>query len=119
MSKRIILTIDKREAETLNFLLARYGGKAPAYFRYLLKAAYEKEFGGYKSGKITGIVKNLNSKIELTDEQYCEKVGGKSVKGEDGLLKCRLDRIGGGSYYNVPIENRELIKFRAKELKLI
>lgn len=119
MSKRIILTIDDREVETLNLLLAKYGGKAPAYFRYLLKRAFEKEFGGYKSGKITGLVKNLNPKIELTDEQYCEKVGGSVGKDKDKNLVCLLHISGGGAPLSIPIGARGLIKSRAKQFGLI
>lgn len=119
MSKRIILTIDDREVETLNLLLARYGGKAPAYFRYLLKRAFEQEFGSYKAGRITGLIKNLNPKIELTDEQYCESVGAKVESGTEGNTMCFVAKPGTQNGYKFPISERKRIKECAKNFGLI
>lgn len=118
MSKRIILTVDDREDEMLNLLLLRYGGKPSAYFRYLLKGAFEREFGSYKSGKITGIVKR-DHKIELTDEQFCEQCGMKPYKdSESGMMRCGY-QVPGGQFWSVDIENRAVIKGRARQFKLI
>lgn len=80
MTKRVTTILDDREAMNLNLLLAKYGGKASAYFRTLLKQAYEKELGGYKEKKRS--IKTI--KIDPTPEQICEMLGGKVGKNDSG-----------------------------------
>ena len=102
MSKRINLILDDLEERNLLILLTKYGGKPPEYFRFLLKLAYEKEFGGYKSDKVRTI-SNLPEEV-LTPEQKCEKAGG-AVFTENGTLKCRLPQNDDRSMFlSFPIE---------------
>jgi len=115
MSKRISVIIDDREVENLNVLLGKYGGRAPEYFRSLLKEAYKQEFGGYKSGRSRSILDVPED--QLTDEQFCEKCTGRVMTREDGGKVCAL-RIG-DSMYKIPLTNREGIEGMAKKLKLI
>ena len=120
MSKLILIRVDDREARNLDLLLEKYGGKAPAYFRYLLKSSYEKEFGSYKSPKFGKIRKILSTSVqELTDEQFCEAVGGRVKKHDNGTIMCFLQIPGGGAPLAVPIGARALIKNRDKQMGLI
>jgi hypothetical protein len=103
MSKRVNIFLDDIEERNLGELLKRYGGKAPGYFHILLKKAYEKEFGGYKSGR--SVIKSI--KEELTDEQYCELFGGKVGKSpRDGTPLCIKGAFG------VPLGDRDRIRQR-------
>ncbi len=102
---KVTLILSEIEEQNLNVLLNKYGGKAPAFFHMLLKDAYEKEFGGYK-------MKTLKVKpIEeaLTDEQYCEMLGGRVGKNSDGNPVC----IKGA--WSVPLDQRVMMKNRFKE----
>jgi hypothetical protein len=104
--KRVSIFLDKVEERNLRDLLERYGGKAPAYFHTLLKDAYNKEFGGYKS-KIAKVIRDKPEE-NLTDEQFCELYGGKVKRNSDDVLVCVK------GMWSVPIERRDLIKQRFK-----
>ena len=80
--KRIIFSIDERESLNLELLLAKYGGKAPAFFKHLLKEAFKKEYGGYNSPSDQKI-KPIEP--ELTIQQWVESKGGqvKKINGID------------------------------------
>lgn len=108
MTRRINLSLDKREAENLNLLLGKYGGKAPAYFRALLKEAFEREFGGYKRKKIMQVLDVPEE--QLTDEQFCEKFGGRVMRDSAGTRTCGIRIPGGSSIYSIPLSSRDRIE---------
>ena len=115
MSKRISIFLDEQEEKNLNTLIGKYGGRAPAYFRFLLKEAFEREYGGYKSGKFSKILGIPEE--EVTDAQFCESNGGK-VAHREGFEVCLLE-INESSSISVPLSNRNRIKDLAKQYKLI
>jgi hypothetical protein len=115
MSQRLKISFDDREAENLAMLIERYGGTPQSFVRGLINRAFEKEFGGYKAKgtRKVGIVGD-----EITNEQFCEMMGGKVVR--DGeLTMCLLKRPEAGGGYSVPIGDRTRIKGYAKSLELI
>ena len=91
--KRIIFSIDDKEALNLQTLLAKYGGKAPAFFKMLLKEAFREEYGGYKSKEKIKPIKE-EPEVELTDEQFCLSKGGKISK-HNGRPVCLIEYPGG------------------------
>ena|SRR3990167_5552093 len=111
MSKlRISIFLDEVEEKNLASLLKRYGGKAPEYFRMLLKESYRKEFGGYKSRKIK--IQEIPEE-DLTPEQICEGVGGKVSKRNDGMVVC-LMKLASGFERSLPVTMTKEIQDYAK-----
>ena len=82
--KRINLFLSDSEYGNLNTLVKKYGGKPTSFLRTLLKQAFEKEYGGYKSKSVR--VESIKEE-ELTPEQLCERAGGK-IEMRNGEKKC-------------------------------
>ncbi|MEK6897599.1 MAG: hypothetical protein AABW93_03660 [Nanoarchaeota archaeon] len=103
--KRINIFLSDIEEKNLRALLQRYGGRAPAYFKLLLANAYKEEFGKYnaKSKQIKPIEE------VISDEQYCEMLGGRVGKNSDGNPVCVKGT------WSVPLDRRDLMKSRFKE----
>ena len=107
--RRINLFLNDIESKNLDSLLNKYGGKAPEYLRTLIKNAFSKEFGGYK----TKAVRFVLPQEELTDEQFCEKFGGKVKKDDGSGGKCEIKM--GGSVVSIMLTDRKTIKQYGKE----
>ena len=87
--------------KTLRFYIEKYIGTPAAngidlmlFTNPYLRKSYEKELGGYKADKVKTIT-NLPENI-LTDEQKCEKVGGKVFMNND-IKSCKLPTNPDGS----------------------
>jgi len=90
MTKRINIFLDNQQERLLNILLKKYGGKAPGFFKDLLRDKYDKSFPPYNEGKkVARAIKDLIPEEELTPEQLCEQIhGGRVIKSPDGSMKC-------------------------------
>lgn len=99
--KRVIFNLDERESLNLEALLSKYGGKAPAYFKYLLMKAFEKEYGSYNSPSDQRI-KTIEP--ELTNEQLCES-NGMSVIKHQGVPYCFYQGTGGELDWKWPVDD--------------
>lgn len=106
MSKRITVVLDEREFRNLNYLLERYGGKPGSYFHILLKEAYEKEFGSYKADKGLKVLRDGELAV-MTNEQKCERRGGKPVRDGAGNSICEFRKPGTGIVGTVSMSNPE------------
>lgn len=98
--KRINLLLSDIEEQNLNALVKKYGGKHTSFLKILIKEAFEKEYGGYKS-------RMIGSKIiipgeELTKEQICEMLGG-TVHITDAGPVCRDLTLGQGASVTAPL----------------
>ena len=81
--RRINLFLSEIESKNLNILLNKYGGKAPEFLRTLIRNAYSKEFGGYKSRSLK--INHLPVEdVKLSQEQICEMLTGKVIKRDSG-----------------------------------
>ena len=105
--KRINLFLSEIEERNLKVLLERYGGKAPAFMRQILKQAYEKEYGGYKAQQ-RGARPVRVDEPELTPEQACEQAGGK-VGIHEGIPVCVI-QISDSMKSKIPLSKPELFK---------
>ena len=114
----IKLILDETHEKNLKALLKRYGGKAPEYFRILLKEAYTAEFGKYLAKDDT-VMEEIKKEEELTPEQLCEKFGGVVGKGDNGTIVAIFRHENGGLYMEVPLEKPELFKGAAKRMGII
>lgn len=106
------------EVKMVEELVKAYGGIDKSdLVRRLIQEKYRKEFPVYM---VKGPERKKLEEVALSDEQFCEQCGGTVFKDSvDGKLKCRLKRIDGGSEYVVPVELREMVEVRAREMKLI
>jgi len=87
----INLFLSEKQYLNLELLLVKYGDSAPEFIRSLIRKAFEKEFGSYKSPssmKIKPIKESdIEPELDLTAEQWCEKGGG-VVKMKDGMMQA-------------------------------
>lgn len=101
----------------VDILSEKFGGISRSdVIRRCIEERYRKVFPNYVQKKIKQEVEE-----KITDEQFCEQVGGKVLTGPSGGKLCELVRpgSGGGIKVTVPIDNRSLIEDRAKTLGLI
>ena len=98
--KRINIFLSDIEGSNLQALLQRYGGRAPAYFKLLLANAYKDEFGKYNAKQVKPIEE------AISDEQYCEMLGGRVGKNSDGNLVCVK------GIWSIPLGERGLMQKR-------
>ena len=117
MKKRINLFFSEKQYLNLELLLVKYGDSAPEFIRSLIRKAFEKEFGSYKSPssmKIKPIKESdIEPELDLTAEQWCEKGGG-VVKMKDGMMQAVFP-LGGENFpwsftWACPIDNLKRIK---------
>lgn len=105
--KSVQFRVSDREDEMLNELCNKFGSSPSEYMRGLLRNAHKSAFPAYRPGS-SKIAKPLNSDDELSNEQLCEKYGGKVVDSPSGK-SCRFPTFG-DSGQMVPLTARKDFK---------
>lgn len=114
MEKNLLVRfrVGVREKQMLDALCERLGKKPSELCRFLLTEKFLKVFPKYAERK------NERSAAvpeeELSDEQFCEKWGGRVVKGGAGLL-CQMRS--GGTEVRMLISDRDAIESRGKQIE--
>lgn len=92
------------EQKMVDQLCERFSCNASELIRGYVRYEHKKAFPAYGPGKK---IKSIEE--ALTDEQYCEMLGGRVGKNSDGNPVC----IKGA--WSVPLDQRDMIKNRFKE----
>jgi len=102
--KTIQVRLSDGEAKMVDELCQRFDCGVSALVKEWIRWNHKKTFPAYAAGT-SKLVKPLDPDDELTNEQLCEKLGGKVVKGEFGY-SCRFPTIGENGVL-VPITARK------------
>ena len=119
MEKRLYnvnVRLTNGELEMLKALARQYGGVSlPDSVRRCIEERFRKAFPLYVKQEKSGAVMIVTPEKDLSDEQFCEKYGGKIVKGEAGPL-CEQTYPNGVSKVRCLASDREMVKAYSKQI---
>ena len=106
---RTTFAFSDTEKKMLDGLCGVMGCNPSELLREMIRTRYLKLFPPYTDKK----VKLILEKEELTDEQFCEKWGGKVVKSGGAGGKCEMEL--GGSLVSMMLTDRKTISQYGKD----